>query len=217
MGKDTTSKTLPLPLSGRRAEAVRNNERILLAAREVFVADPSAPISAVAERASVGIGALYRRYASKDELLQKLCGDGLSTYIAEAETALADEADPWLAFTDFMYRVVDAGAGSLTVRLAGTFTPTKELYRAAATAQALNVRLIERSKTAGVLRPDLDVNDLSMIFEQLAAIRLSTEERTGQLRRRYLALLLDAMHTSSLSTPLPGPAPTQEELQSRWG
>lgn len=205
------------PLSGRRAEAARNNGRILEAAREVFVSDPNAPISAVAERAGVGIGALYRRYASKDELLQKLCGDGLSTYITEAEAALANDADPWSAFTAFMHRVVAAGAGSLTVRLAGTFTPTEALYRAAAQAHELNVRLVARAKAAGVLRPDLDVTDLSMIFEQLAAIRLGTEERTGQLRRRYLALLLNAMHTTSSSTPLPEPAPTQEELQSRWG
>lgn len=54
-----------------------------------------------------------------------------------------------------------------------------------------------------------------MIFQQLAALRLGTEERTGQLRRRYLPLLLEAMHTASLNTPLPKPAPTQEELQSR--
>ena len=53
------------PLSGRRAEAARNDRRILEAAREVFVADPSAPIAAVAARAGVGIGALYRRYGSK--------------------------------------------------------------------------------------------------------------------------------------------------------
>ena len=59
------------PLSGRRAEAARNDGVILRAAREVFLDDPSAPIAAVAERAGVGIGALYRRYPSKDALLQR--------------------------------------------------------------------------------------------------------------------------------------------------
>ena len=47
------------PLSGRRAQAARNDELILQAARAVFVSDPSAPISAVAERAGVGISPLY--------------------------------------------------------------------------------------------------------------------------------------------------------------
>ena len=63
---------MPSALSGRRAEAARNDERILESARAVFIADPGAPISAVAEHAGVGVGALYRRYASKEELLRTI-------------------------------------------------------------------------------------------------------------------------------------------------
>src|SRR6266511_3494884 len=128
-------------LSGRRAQAARNDQLILDAARAVFVADPGAPISAVAEHAGVGISALYRRYASKEELLRQLCGDGLRRHLAEAEAALADDGDPWTAFSGFMRRIVDADTHSLTLRLAGTFTPTEELYRDAAKAQELNERL----------------------------------------------------------------------------
>jgi AcrR family transcriptional regulator len=205
----------PAPLSGRRAQAARNDERILQAAREVFVADPGAPISAVAERAGVGISALYRRYASKEELLRRLCGDGLRTYIAAAEEALADEGDPWEAFARFMRRVVDADTHSLTSRLAGTFTPTDELNRDADVAQELNQRLFERTRAAGAIRPDLDVNDLSFLFEQLASVRLGDEARTRQLRHRYLALLLEALRHPS-NPPLPGPPPTWPELHDRW-
>jgi AcrR family transcriptional regulator len=207
--------TASTPLSGRRAEAARNDQRILDAARAVFVADPGAPIAAVSEHAGVGISALYRRYPSKEELLRRLCGDGLATYIAAAEEALADDGDPWEAFARFMRRVVDADTHSLTARLAGTFTPTDELNRDAGIAQELNERLVERTRTAGAIRDDLDVNDLSMVFEQLASIRLGDEARTRQLRHRYLALLLEAMHGPS-SSPLPGPPPTWRELTARW-
>ena len=203
------------PLSGRRAEAARNDQRILDAARAVFVADPGAPIAAVAEHAGVGISALYRRYASKEELLRRLCGDGLKVYIAAASEALADDGDPWEAFARFMRRVVDADTHSLTSRLAGTFTPTEELGRDAAAAQELNERLFERTRAAGAIRPDLDVNDLSMVFEQVASVRLGDAGRTGQLRHRYLALLLEAMHAPA-TTPLPGPPPTWRELTARW-
>jgi AcrR family transcriptional regulator len=203
------------PLSGRRAQAVRNDRRILEAAREVFVADPNAPIAAVAERAGVGISALYRRYAGKEELLRKLCADGLERYIAAAEAALADEVDPQSAFAEFMRRIVDADTHSLTLRLAGTFDPTPELYRRAELAQQLNVRLLERAQQTGGIRPDLAVDDLSFLFEQLACVRASDEQRTRQLRHRYLALLLDALHTPS-SAPLPGPAPSWEEVRRRW-
>ena len=63
-------------LPGRRGQAARNDAVILDAARDVFLADPKAPIAAVADRAGVGISALYRRYASKDDLLRTLCHDG---------------------------------------------------------------------------------------------------------------------------------------------
>jgi AcrR family transcriptional regulator len=204
-----------VPLSGRRAQAARNDQRILDAARAVFVTDPGAPISAVAERAGVGISALYRRYRSKEELLRRLSSDGLRRYIAEAEAALADDGDPWAAFTGFMRRIVDADTHSLTLRLAGTFTPTQDLHRDAGRAQELNVRLLERTKAAGAIREDLDVNDLSLLFEQVASVRLGDQQRTSQLRHRYLALLLDALHTPSPG-PLPGPPPSWDEIGRRW-
>jgi AcrR family transcriptional regulator len=211
----TLPETMPAPLSGRQAEARRNDRLILEAAREVFVEDPDTPISAVAERAGVGIGALYRRYASKEELLRRLCSEGLRRYIAEAEAALADEDDPWAAFAAFMRRIVDADTHSLTLRLAGTFTPTEELYRDSKKAQELNLRLFERTKSAGVIRHDVEVDDLSLLFEQVAAVRIGDEERTGQLRRRYLALHLDALRVPS-GSPLPGPPPSWGEISRRW-
>jgi AcrR family transcriptional regulator len=124
------------PLSGRRAQAARNDQRILDAARQVFVADSAAPIAAVADQAGVGMSALYRRYPSKEALLARLAGDGLRRYITEAEAALADDGDPWAAFAGFMGRIVDADTHALVLRLAGTFTPTKDLYDDAERAQS---------------------------------------------------------------------------------
>jgi AcrR family transcriptional regulator len=203
------------PMSGRRAQAARNDQRILEAARQVFVADPAAPVSAVAERAGVGIGAVYRRYASKEDLMRKLCADGLERYIAVAEAAVADPGDPRGVFAEFMRHIVDADTHSLTLRLAGTFEPTEELYRRAEWAEQLNVRLLERAQKAGAVRPDIVVNDLSFMFEQLASLRAPDEQRTRQLRHRYLALFLEALHAPS-TAPLPGPAPTWEEVRQRW-
>src|SRR6187402_286124 len=98
----------PRPLSGRRAQARRNDVLIREAAREVFTADPDAPMSAVAARAGVGISALYRRYASKEDLLRQVARDGLERYLEEAEAAVADDRDPWEAFAAFMTRLLDA-------------------------------------------------------------------------------------------------------------
>ena len=214
------------PLSGRKAQAARNDEVILQAARAVFLDDPGAPIAAVAERAGVGISALYRRYPSKEELLRKLCSDGLAEYTAAAQAAVdkLDHAsdtgndignDAWAAFAGFMRRVVDAGSTSLTVRLAGTFTPDEQLYRDAAHADDLNQRLIRGVRAAGVIRADIEIADLGLILEQIAAVRIADDARTNELRHRYLALILEALRHPGHAT-LPGQPPRPEELAARW-
>ncbi len=199
---------------GRIAEAARNDAKILVSARAVFVADPEAPIAAVAKHAGVGIGALYRRYSGKEELLRALCADGLRRYIEAAESALADEQDPWKAFATFMHREVDADASSLTQRLAGTFTPTPALYAAAVRAGELNVALFSRAQEAGSIRPDASVNDLGPILEQLASLQIGDAARARELRHRYLTLFLDGLRAGS--SELPVQPPTDEELQERW-
>ena len=203
------------PLSGRRAQAARNDELILEAARAVFMADPGAPIAAVAQRAEVGISALYRRYASKEELLGRLALDGLARYNAEAEAALADEDDPWEAFAAFMRRSLDAGASTLSRRLAGTFTPSDELNAEGRRAFELTQRLLDRAKAAGVLRDEVEVGDLTLIFEALQALQVGAPERASELRHRYLALLLGGLRAPAAG-PLPGSAPTWQEITRRW-
>jgi AcrR family transcriptional regulator len=204
------------PMSGRKAQAARNDQAILEAARRVFVADPDAPVSAVAETAGVGMSALYRRYPSKEDLLRKLCTDGLATYIALAEACLADDGDPGEAFATFVRRVVEADTHSLTLRLAGTFTPDQTLYDMSEYAGGLNVKLFDRAQAAGIVRPDASVADLGLIFEQIAAITFgATPERTLTLRLRCTELMLDGLRATP-SGPLPGPTVTDEEFAARW-
>jgi AcrR family transcriptional regulator len=203
-------------LSGRRAEAARNDEAILAAARAVFIADPDAPVSEVAERARVGISSLYRRYRSKEALLRKLCGDGLDLYIEIARAAANDDRDAWDAFATFMARIIEADVHALTRSLAGRFRPTAELGRAARLADDLNREIVARAQAAGVLRDDVDPEDLTFVLEQVASLHGRTTRRTAQLRARYLTLQLDGLRAPA-RTPLPGPPPSTEEQHARWG
>lgn len=200
-------------LSGRRAQAARNDKLILESARAVFIADPDAPITAVARHAGVGISALYSRYGSKEELLRRLCGDGLARLVAETEAALADDRDGWTVFTGLMTRLVDADTSSLTAALAGTFTPTPDMLELAERANQLLSTLFDR--VSGALRPGLAVHDLSVIFEMLAAVKNPDPERTSDLRRRYLAMVLDGLRATA-GGPLPGAAPSWQEIAGRW-
>ncbi|MFC4069294.1 TetR/AcrR family transcriptional regulator [Actinoplanes subglobosus] len=198
------------PTSGRARQAARNDVTILAAAKEVFLADKRAPVAAVADRAGVGISALYRRYAGKEMLLRKLCHDGLLTFIEEAERAAATP-DDWEAFASFVQGVVEADVHSLTVHLAGTFTPTDEMSADAVRADALATRLFERARPQ--MRAEAVPADLTMLLEMCAAVRVPDPVRTTSLRRRYLAMLLDGLRAGAA---LPGPAPTSIEINWRW-
>ncbi|MGW4326587.1 TetR/AcrR family transcriptional regulator [Nocardia sp. NPDC004573] len=199
-------------LPGRKAQAARNDGLILEAARAVFLADATAPISAVAERAGVGISALYRRYPSKEVLLRTLCHDGLRRYNAEAEAALEDP-DGWRALVGFLERVVDADVHSLTVHLAGTFTPDESMLPDVTRSGEATEEIVRRAHASGKLRPEVTPQDLGLILESCAAITLPSQERTAQLRRRVLAMLLAGM---SADGELPGPPPAPDEFAWRW-
>ncbi len=129
--------------------------------------------------------------------------------------AAADERDPWDAFVSFMTRLLDAQTVAITMSLAGTFAPNEELYAMSKRAEVLNARIVERTKAARGLRPDVVVDDLSMILEQVSSIRLGDEARTRELRHRYLALFLHGLRSDE-GEPLPGPPPSPDELAERW-
>ncbi|MEU4315897.1 TetR/AcrR family transcriptional regulator [Nocardia sp. NPDC024068] len=199
-------------LPGRKAQAAQNDGIILEAARAVFLADASAPIAAVAERAGVGISALYRRYPSKEALLRTLCHEGLRRYNAEADAALED-SDGWDGLVGFLQRVVDTDVHSLTVHLAGTFTTDESILPEVTHAGEVTAELVRRAHTRGRLRPDINAHDIGLVLESCAAITLPDPERTTQLRRRILALLIAGL---SADGELPGPPPEPNEFAWRW-
>lgn len=203
------------PLNGRRREAARNDVEILDAARAVFLADPSAPISAVGVRAKVGISALYRRYPSKEDLLRALAHDGLARYIAELEAALADDRDPWTVYTDCLARILDGGSQALAQRLAGTFTPTPDLAELAQRAAKLADEVHHQAQRRRALRKDVSPGDIVLLLETLSAITLPGADGGLALRRRYLALLLQALHAPGIE-PLPGRPAEPGEVAARW-
>ncbi len=205
----------PARLRGRQAQAAHNDEAILQAAREVFLDDPGAPIAAVAERAGVGIGALYHRYSGKEDLLRTLCRNGLEIYLAEIRQALASDAGPWDAFTGFLRRIVAANTNGLTVRLAGTFAPSAEQFGLAEEMRSLTIELFERVRATGLLRDDVTYLDVEFLLEFLASVKLGSASPTAELRQRHLAVVIDGLRAGG-RTPLPAEPPTWEEQTQRW-
>ncbi|MBM6402511.1 TetR/AcrR family transcriptional regulator [Phycicoccus sonneratiae] len=202
-------------LDGRRRQASVNDGLILDAARAVFLADPAAPIADVARRAGVGISALYRRYPSKEALLRELTRDGLQRFAAALEAGLADERDAWTAYCATLAAVVEGGSQALAQRLAGTFTPDADLGDLATRADGLYRALHRRVREAGVLRDDVSAADVILLLEVVMLVDLPDSTRIGELRQRYLALVLQSLRAPAAGA-LPGAAAGGEELAARW-
>jgi AcrR family transcriptional regulator len=204
-----------LTLGGRGAEAARNDELILAAARIVFLANPSAPISDVAKRAGVGISALYRRYPSKEDLLRELARDGLTRYIEDLRAAIADDGDAWHVYSECLGRIVDGQSQALAQRVAGRFTPTESLRHLAREASELAIALHDRTQTAGALRQDVSPADVVLILEMVSFVDLPGPDRGRDLRHRYMSLALQALHAPG-DEPLVGSPATEADLTARW-
>jgi AcrR family transcriptional regulator len=200
---------------GRHAEAERNNVRILSAAREVFIANPAAPISEVAIRAGVGIAALYHRYPSKNALLAQLCLDGQDTYIELVEKALASTDDTWRTYVQWLRDIVAADTHALTVHLAGHFTPDERHATRTERMVMGTAELFERVRETGVLRPGLTFLDVAFLLELLAKTKLGDADRTAELKQRQLAIIIDGLRAPG-SADLPSAPPSWQEQESRW-
>jgi AcrR family transcriptional regulator len=196
---------------GRYIEAARNDQRVLDAAREVIATQGfDAPVSAIAERAGVGIGSLYRRYGSKVELMQRLCVLAMEQAIEAAEAGLADE-DPWRGLTRYVETCVAFHSGALAP-LAGRIPTTPEMRATAGRSFELLDRLVERAP----LRADasaLDVAWLTELFSRTRPRGGSADET--RVHDRLLAIALDGLRAGA-TAPLPGAPPTREHYAGRW-
>ncbi len=208
----------------RQAEAERNDHALLRAAREVLAADGAhASVAAIAQRAGVGIGSLYRRYRSKEELFQRLAVLAVQQWNDAAERGLADD-DPWDGFAAFVTACVESGQGALAP-VAGTIEVTPEMRAASEHGDELLAALVTRAHEAGVLRPDVTAVDVSLLIEQLGRSPLLDQVRAQgrddlvdeavQARRRIIAIALDGLRAEPGRT-LPGEQPSLRLLTERW-
>ena len=207
---------------GRQAEARRNDLVVLEAARDVFAAQGAdAPIAAVAARAGVGVGTLYRRYGSKTELLQRLCVLAMEQALAAAGDALA-ASDPWDGLAGYIAACVELRSGALAA-LAGQLETTPEMNGTARRSMDRLDELVARAQAAGRLRADVTALDISWLIEQFSRRPpgpLGDAAEAG-IRSRLVAITLDGLRARPGLVPggpgsLPGPAPDRRDYVNRW-
>lgn len=193
----TLAATRPL-----RADARRNRERILEAARAVFAESGlDALIEDLARRAGVGVGTVYRHFPTKEALVDALVEDYFAQLDADARQAL-DVEDPWDAFAGYIWRAAEL----LSHNRALVQVTADGQMREGAERQGLHEgigRLIERAQRAGVLRPDVRTDDVPMIMCSIGRVQMLGGRPGGEEWRRHLAIMLDGLRAAS-ATPLPG-------------
>jgi len=190
-----------------RSDAAENRGRILTVARELFAERGlDVQMATIARRAGVGVAILYRRFPTKESLVNEVFVDQLAACVAGMDAALADP-DPWRGLTGVIERIADMQAvdrGFSDVFLA-SFPTTVEVQREHARAVRGIEVLIERAKQAGQLRPDFVPADLTLVLMANNGIVADTPEATLATSRRLVAYLLDSFRAEH-ARPLPPPA-----------
>ncbi len=201
---------------GRQAEARQNDQRVLDAARAVvgrYGAD--APVSAIAERAGVGMGSLYRRYGSKTDLLRQLCMMAMTATIEAAQAALA-EPTAWAGLAGYIKACVSQGTGTLGA-LAGSIETTPEMWATSKQSRALLEQILARVRATGELRSDVTVLDIAWLIETLG--RSGPAEPSDEdaiIKQRLTAIAIEGLRSSAAAGPLPGAPPTAGHYEERW-
>jgi AcrR family transcriptional regulator len=187
-----------------RADARRNREKILKAARAAFAdRGRDAQMDDVARRAKVGVGTVYRHFPTKEALVHALVVDKFERLCRLAADAL-EEAEPWPALERFIWRAAEQMAEDRV--LSETIFDEEIAAVAAPEAERLQVlgrEVIVRAKAAGGLRADFDIEDFGPMMCGLgAAMRFVERDRTRW--ERYLRLMIDGLRAPA---PVAGAAP----------
>jgi AcrR family transcriptional regulator len=184
-----------------RADARRNRDRVLAAARKCFAADGcDAQMEDIAKRAGVGVGTVYRHFPNKEAVIQALVDDYFADLGARAEAALEIE-DPWEAFSSYIWGAADllgANRGLSEVTAGGQM---REGAQNSPFFTAVG-QLIQRAQDAGVMRPDVTIEDVPMIMCSLGRVQQLDSKMTVSNWQRHLAIMLDGLRIGDRS-PLP--------------
>ncbi len=199
-----------------RRDAERNRQRILRAAAEVFnERGLEVSLDEIARHAGVGVGTVYRRFRTKEELIEALFMERLDSVAAIADQALTDP-DPWSGLVSFIEHMAEIMAGDLGLRQILTFaTYGRDLVAVARQRNApLLERLVARAQEAGLLRADLRQSDVMFIVFMLTEAAQLAQAASPDIWRRYLTLFLDGLQPGREGiTPLPVAALLPEEME----
>ena len=189
---------MTVPLSNERplrADARRNREKIVAAARTAFAQSGLATqMDDVAREAGVGVGTLYRHFPTKDDLVRALVVDRFERITAESRKLAAEEPDPWKALSGTILYGAGVQAGDLALsQVLSTHAEACHDAREQAGLHEVTTELLRRAREAGQIREDVTLDDVALLFTGLGKILEAVACGAPMDWRRYVELMLDGM------------------------
>lgn len=200
-----------------RRDAARNRERVLAAARRLFAETGRAVThNEVARAADVGVGTVYRRFPTREDLMLALFEDQLALVGRLADEALAAE-DPGEGLRRFLVQVVELQAGDRGLQ-EFMLGPQARARAGAATSRIAPVvgALLDRAKERGQVRPEVTALDVALIPVMVGEVTARSRDVAPEIWRRVVAIALDGLRPTDGELPGPPLTPAQfEEVVSR--
>jgi AcrR family transcriptional regulator len=200
-----------------RADARRNRDQIIAAARQVFLAEgPDIPMEKIARLAGVGVGTLYRRFPDREALVRAVAIDNFERLLAGARAIEREELNAWEALGRFLRLTTDM---RLTMRLSLTSARASLAIRDAPQTRELRQalldileRLVRAAQDEGSLRRDVGTGDLIALLAMMIWPTAAVPDTTmGLVSQRCLEVILDGL-SARPGTPLPGHPLTVTEV-----
>src|SRR4051794_29853023 len=202
-----------------RADARRNQERILVAARDV-VADrgPAVSLDDIAARAGGGIGTLYRRFPDRSALLRAVVLDALAQTQRAAGRAAEENDAPFEVLAAYLRAALDLRVSAVVPQVLGMLDFNEPELASAREASARAAEyLVDEAHASGELPKDVTFLDIGMILVRIARPLPGpmSEEIKHDLARRHLELFIRGLRTDG--PPLGGPELSREGLATAPG
>lgn len=178
----------------RRADAQRNVERLIAAAREAFAANgPNAPLDDIARAAGVGAGTLYRHFPTRLALFEAVYRDTVERVCAEGER-LAITESPEVALVDWLkgFVTVVSQKHGLAAALSAEGRESDVFTQCYSMINATGATLLDRAKAAGAVRDEVALGDLLKMAKAFAHAAEASPEGPA-LAERLLVLSMDGL------------------------
>lgn len=203
-----------------RSDAVRNRDAILKAASVAFATHGErVDVREIARSAGVGMGTLYRHFPTKEELLETVLHTHFAEWTHTARIAAA-RRDPAEALSAFLRDALERQAQhrALVERFAATWDSTAGVAACRRELHPVIDDLVTRCHDAGVLRPDVTGDDISLLMIALGRIaQFATEGDGDEIWRRPLHVVLNGLLTVPSPSPPPSPAGPGDQGDPRAG